>query len=193
MKKIIAILMAVMMLAVMSFAVAAEEAVPSVDTAPEDGDVIITDFDDIDISNPAVDRDKFKDIYDELTGADELSQLIPGVDKDSEVNKVVDITVTGDAKDKLKDGIQITIDPETDGEFTVVFKGKDGWTIITDYIVNPDGTITFTVYEEGVVAIIVPANGEDTPPQTSDYMLAVVAVMTVAGVALVATAKKRRA
>lgn len=192
MKKFIAVVMAVMMVTVMSLAIGAEEAVPSVDTSVEEVEVIVTPYDKIDEAHPDVDKEKFQDAYDELIGADDLSDLIEGVEGD-EVNKVVDVTVTGDSDDELKDGIQVTIDPETDGDFEVVFKGEDGWYVIKDYVVNPDGTITITIYEEGVIAIIVPGDENANPPQTSDYMLAIVAVMAVAGAALAVVAKKRRA
>lgn len=195
MKKFIAVVMAVMMVTVMSLAIGAEEAVPSVDTtAPEEEvlQVIVTPYDKIDEAHPDVDKEKFQDAYDELIGADDLSDLIEGVEGDK-VNKVVDVTVIGDSDDELKDGIQVTIDPETDGDFEVVFKGEDGWYVIKDYVVNPDGTITVTIYEEGVIAIIVPGDENENPPQTSDCMLAIVAVMAVAGAALAVVAKKRRA
>ena len=193
MKKFIAVVMAVMMVTVMSLAIGAEEAVPSVDTSvKEEVEVIVTPYDKIDEAHPDVDKEKFQDAYDELIGADDLSDLIEGVEGDK-VNKVVDVTVTGDSDDELKDGIQVTIDPETDGDFEVVFKGEDGWYVIKDYVVNPDGTITVTIYEEGVIAIIVPGDEDANPPQTSDCMLAIVAVMAVAGAALAVVAKKRRA
>ena len=199
MKKFIAVVISIAMLMAMSVAVMADfvSSPPAGGDKPEFPGFIVTPYSDIDDAHDDVDVDEFKEAHDELKDTDPLTKLVDGVKENSVVRDIFDVTVEDEYKDTVFDdgSKELTLDVGLkDGEFQIIFRGDNGWKLFDDYKVNGDGSVTLTVDELGVFAfLVIGANDEGKdPPQTSDPMLVIVAVMAVSAVATVVVASKKR-
>lgn len=199
MKKFVAVVISIAMLMSMSVAVMAD----FVSSPPAGGDkpvfpgFIVTPFSDIHNAPADVDVDEFKEAHNELKNADDLSDLADGVKDGSVVRDIYDVTVKGDDKDAaFADGAkELTLNIGIkDGAFQMIFRDENGWKLFDNYKDNGDGTITLTIDTLGVFAVLVVGeeDGGENPPQTSDPMLAIVAVMAVSALATVVVASKKR-
>ena len=200
MKKFIAIVITVAMLMAMSVAVAAEfvSSPPANPGFPSFPGFVVTPWGG---ENDLENSEEIKDAYEELDGADDISDIVEDIEEDLVVRDIYEITVEDDLKDTMFDDgpKQVTIDAGLkDEDFEVIFRVGDGaWEVLKDVILNEDGSITITIDREGVIAILVNSDdgsgNEPQPPQTSDPMFIILGVMVVAGVATVTVAKKRKA
>lgn len=190
MKKIFAIFAALMIVISMSVAVIATDDgyVESPGHKPEqpaDG-IIITHYDDIDDAHPEVDRDDFQDAYDELKGADDLTDLNDDIKDGAVVRDLYDITLIDDAKDEFEENGKITVTFDTgltDDDFQIIQRTENGWVVI-DGTRNADGSVTVVLTSLGQVAFLtVPAQGGVSGPQTSDPIVAILVCLAAAGVA----------
>ncbi len=143
-----------------------------------DGEIIITDYDDIGNADPAVDKDKFQDAHDELKNTDDLTDLNDEIKEGSVVRDLYDITATGDALDKFKEEGKVTVTIDAglkDDNFQVIIRTEDGW-VIVPAVRNPDGSITVTITSLGALAILtVPSGGGTIAPPTGDGFVGAVA------------------
>lgn len=199
MKKFVAVVVSIAMLMAMSMAVMAEfiSSPPAGGEEPEFTEFIVTPYSEIGDAHEDVDTDGLKDAHDELKNTDDLSDLVDGVKENSVVREIYDVTVEDELKDTVfNDGAkELTLDLGIkDGNFQIIFCGENGWKLFENYKDNGDGTVTLTVSELGVFAILVAGTddgGNEQPPQTSDPMYAIVAVMAVSALATAVVASKK--
>lgn len=199
MKKFVAVVVSIAMLMAMSMAVMAEfiSSPPAGGEDPEFTEFIVTPYSEIGDAHEDVDTDGLKDAHDELKNTDDLSDLVDGVKENSVVREIYDVTVEDELKDTVfNDGAkELTLDLGIkDGNFQIIFCGENGWKLFENYKDNGDGTVTLTVSELGVFAILVAGTddgGNEQPPQTSDPMYAIVAVMAVSALATAVVASKK--
>ena len=197
MKKFIAVVISIAMLMTMSVAAMAEfvSSPPAGGDTPEFPGFIVTPYSEIDDAHEDVDVDEFREAHDELKNTDSLSDLVDGVKDNSVVREIYDVTVEDELKDTVFDdgSKEITLDIGIkDGNFQIIFRNNDGWSLFENYKDNGDGTVTLTVSELGVFAILVAGSDDNGPPQTSDPMFVIVAVMAVSALATVVVASKKR-
>jgi len=195
MKKIFAILMAAMIVLSLGAVIVSAEYVesPGHGTDDGDGDIIITHIDDIDNSDPRVDREGFQEAVDELKGADDLKDLNDDIKDDATVRDVFDVTIVGDALNE--DGkVDVTFDVNySDDNYQVIIRTEDGWKVIPS-VRNADGTVTVTLTGNAVVAFLsvpVQPDGPVSEP-TGDSIAAIIACLAIVGVAGSAVLLRRK-
>ena len=113
------------------------------------------------------------EVYDELTSADSIQDVISGLDPDVSyiVKDLFDVSLWDEtaktAQEKFDNGeyVSMTLDiGAVDGvTYTIAMRGSDGtWTVIDPSLItyNGDGTITVMIDGVGIIAVLV--DGENT-------------------------------
>lgn len=180
--------------------------------------IIITPLEGADDAEKPTTTDALKEAYQDLLDAEDLSEVIPDLDKiledlGEDVDK--DDLVISDLfhvdldeyQDQLDEGGKFRVTFEVDGDILFAMILVDGeWVPITgeNFIDNGDGTYTLLLSQSGVVAFVKNAASVDVDPEdpgvssptTGDMsMLYVVmgSVLLFAAVAFAAAAKKQKA
>ena len=194
MKKVLAILMAAMIVLTLGAVVVSADFVesPGHGSGDEGDDIIITHIDDINNSDPRVDRESFQEAVDELKDADDLKDLNNDIKDDATVRDVFDVTFVDDSLEDGKADVNFDVN-YSDDNYQVIIRTDDGWKVIPS-VRNADGTVTVTLTGNAVVAFLsVPAqpDGPVSEP-TGDGIAAIMACLAVIGVAGSAVLLRRK-